>query len=79
MVVAVAAGGIGGLPRAPALLADLQTDALHVPKRMTIKLLVCLLGGFLGRSHAENARLLGRTGSHAKHASTSGNNKLACS
>ena len=45
-MVAVAAGGIGGLLKAPVLLGtSLQTQALHVPKHMTIKSPVCLLSG----------------------------------
>ena len=80
--VPLAAGGIVGLVRTPALLGTgLQPHALHVPKHLTIRSPVCWLGGLLGRCHAENAvsqTLIAHTESHAKHARTSGNNKLAC-
>ena len=55
-VVAVAAGGIVGLVRAPVLLGtSLATHALHVPMHVTVIMPVCLPGGLKGRSHAESA------------------------
>ena len=56
LVDAVAVGGIVGLLRVPVLLGtSLPTHALHVLMHVTIKLPVCLLGNFVGRSHPENA------------------------
>ena len=56
LVAAGAAGGIVGPLRALVLLeTSPQTHALHVRKHVTTTLPMCLLGGFLGSSHAENS------------------------
>ena len=78
LTVAVAAGGIVGLLRAPVLLGtSLRTHALHVPKHVTNRD-ACLATSWAGMQRSQGDKPLAQAESHAEHARTTGDNNLVC-